>query len=102
MSSIQIDIPYDHLHAFCERHPIRRLALFGSVLRADFGPHSDIDMLVEFEADARITLLDMVSMELELTEIMGRKVDFRTPQELSRYFRQRVVDTAEVVYERTR
>ncbi|MCD4686880.1 MAG: nucleotidyltransferase family protein [Anaerolineae bacterium] len=101
MPTIQITIPHDQLRAFCERHPIRKLSLFGSVLRVDFGPDSDIDMLVEFQPDARITLLDMVSMELELTAIMGRKVDFRTPQELSRYFRQQVLDTAEVVYERT-
>lgn len=93
-------IPHDKLAEFCQRYPIHRLALFGSALREDFGPDSDLDILVEFEPGARISLFDMVTMEMELTDLMGRKVDFRTAPELSRYFRQKVLDSAEVLYER--
>jgi predicted nucleotidyltransferase len=100
MVNKQVAIPVTDLVEFCQRHPIRKLSLFGSALRDDFGPNSDVDFLVEFEPDARISFFDMVTMEMELTNIMGRKVDFRTPQELSRYFRQKVLDTAEVLYER--
>ena len=95
-----VTIPTAQVAAFCQRHSIHKLALFGSVLRDDFGPDSDIDILVEFEPDARVDFFDMASMEMELTDMLGRKVDLRTPQELSRYFRQKVLDTAQVVYER--
>ncbi len=88
----------DKLADFCRRNHIRRLSLFGSALRDDFGPESDVDLLVEFEPDAVVTLLDMVRLELELTELVGRKVDLRTPQELSRYFRDEVLATAVVQY----
>lgn len=101
MNTHQLTIPDANLTAFCQRHPIKKMSLFGSILRDDFGPESDIDILVEFESDARITFFDMVTLETELTEIMGRQVDLRTPQELSRYFRQQVLDRAEVLYERT-
>ncbi len=100
MVNKQLMIPSSQLSDFCQRYPIKRLLLFGSALRDEFGPESDIDILVEFEPGARISLFDMVTMEMELTEMFGRKVDFRTPQELSRYFRQKVLDTAEVLYER--
>ena len=83
---------------FCRRSSIVRLSLFGSVLREDFGPHSDVDVLVEFEPDVVVTLLDMARMEDELTEMLGHSVDLRTPQELSRYFRDRVLATAVVHY----
>ena len=75
-----------------------RLSLFGSVLREDFRPDSDVDMLVEFEPGAVVTLLDMARMEIELAEMIGRAVDMRTPAELSRYFRDDVVASAEVQY----
>ncbi len=100
MANKQVTIPVTELVEFCQRHPIRKLSVFGSALRDDFSPNSDVDILVEFEPDARISFFDMVTMEMELTDMMGRKVDFRTPQELSRYFRQKVLDTAEVLYER--
>ncbi len=100
MENKQVSIPGVELVEFCRRHPIRKLSVFGSALRDDFGPDSDIDMLVEFEPDARISFFDIVTMEMELTDMMGRQVDLRTPQELSRYFRQKVLDTAQVVYER--
>jgi predicted nucleotidyltransferase len=72
--------------------------VFGSALRDDFGPDSDVDILVEFADDAVVTLLDMARMEIELSEMIGRQVDMRTPQELSRYFRDEVLATAVVQY----
>lgn len=83
---------------FCRRNHVRRLSLFGSVLREDFGPNSDVDVLAEFDPGAVVTLLDMVRMEDELAEIIGHKVDLRTPQELSRYFRDKVLASAVVQY----
>jgi predicted nucleotidyltransferase len=88
------------IEAFCRRHHIRKLALFGSVLRDDFRPDSDVDVLVEFEPGQTVGLFRLVGMEEELTEIVGRKVDLRTPGDLSRYFRQQVLDSAEVLYVR--
>jgi len=84
---------------FCRRHHIRKLALFGSVLRDDFRPDSDVDVLVEFESGRVPGLIRLAGMEIELSEIMGRKADMRTPAELSRYFRQRVIESAEVRYD---
>ena len=84
---------------FCRRCRIQRLALFGSVLRDDFGPGSDVDVLVEFEPGAVVGLIRLAGMERELSEILGRKVDMRTPSDLSRYFRDDVVRSAEVLYE---
>ena len=97
---ITIAMNRDLVADFCRRHNMRRLALFGSALRDDFGPDSDVDVLVEFEQGAVVGLMDMGAMELELSELLGRKVDLRTPAELSRYFRRRVLDTAETVYAR--
>jgi len=78
---------------------IRTLALFGSTARGEAGPDSDVDLLVEFLPDARPTLLDMAQMEIELSQALGgRKVDLRTAQDLSRYFRDEVVRMAEVQY----
>ena len=93
-----IDISRERLAVFCRKHHIRRLALFGSVLRDDFRPDSDIDMLVKFEPAARVGFFGLAGMELELTDIIGRKVDLRTPKELSRYFRDEVMASAEVQY----
>ncbi len=84
---------------FCRRNHIRRLALFGSVLRADFSGESDVDVLVEFEPGHPVGLIRLAAMELELSEIVGRKVDLRTPADLSRYFRQDVLESAQVQYE---
>jgi len=83
---------------FCRANHIVRLSLFGSVLRDDFGPDSDVDVLVEFASGAVVTLLDMARMEEELARAIGRRVDLRTPQELSRYFRDKVLATAVVQY----
>lgn len=84
--------------AFCRQHHIRRLALFGSVLRPDFGPESDVDVLVEFEPGHVPGLLGMARLERELSAILRRQVDLRTPEDLSRYFRQKVLQEAEVQY----
>ena len=84
--------------AFCRKHRIRRLSLFGSILREDFGPDSDIDVLVEFEPDARVGLSFFV-MQDEFSEVLGRPVDLHTPGFLGKYFRQEVVSYAETLYD---
>jgi predicted nucleotidyltransferase len=95
----QIVFPKDQIAEFCRRHHIRRLAVFGSALRSDFNETSDIDILVEFEPDHIPSLLGMARMERELSALFGgRKVDVRTPEDLSRYFRQDVLNEAEVQY----
>jgi predicted nucleotidyltransferase len=84
---------------FCRRHHISKLSLFGSVLRDDFRPTSDVDVLVEFEPEHVPGLFSLARMESELSALLGnRKVDLRTPQDLSRYFRDEVVAMAEVQY----
>ena len=93
-----IEIPKDRIAEFCRINHIRRLALFGSVLRDDFGPDSDVDVLVEFEPGARVGLR-FFGMEIELSEILGRKVDLNTPGFLSDYFRDEVLAEAEVQYD---
>ncbi len=98
MPSHEIDIPADRLAELCRRHHIRKLALFGSILRDDFRPDSDVDMLVEFEPGTRIGLLGMAGLEIELTQVVGRRVDLSTPQDLSRYFRAEVLAHSLVQY----
>ena len=95
---MRIEIDRDSLAQFCRRSRIRCLALFGSVLRDDFGPGSDVDVLVEFEPETKIGLLGLAALEIELSALIGRKVDLRTPAELSRYFRDEVIASAEVQY----
>jgi uncharacterized protein len=90
--------PKEQIEAFCKKHFIGRLSLFGSILRDDFKPESDVDVLVEFQHGHKIGLLKMARMEAELSEILKRKVDLRTPGDLSCYFRQEVVQNAEVQY----
>ncbi len=88
------------LQELCRRNGIRRLALFGSVLRDDFGPESDVDILVEFEVGSTPGLIRLARMELELETLFGgRNVDLRTYGGLSRYFRDEVRKTAELVYD---
>ena len=97
MANITVD--RSRLAEFCRRHHIRRLALFGSALREDFSEESDIDVLVEFEPGHTPGLLGMARLERELSHILGgRKVDLRTPEDLSRYFRDEVLREAEVQY----
>lgn len=88
------------LAALCRRHRIRRLALFGSTLKGTARPDSDVDLLVEFEPHAKPSLFTMARIEMELSDLLGgKKVDLRTAQDLSRYFRDEVVRTAQVQYE---
>jgi uncharacterized protein len=101
MLNIRITLPLEAIREYCQHEPITRLAVFGSVLRDDFGDNSDVDLLVEYQKGAIVTLLDMARQEIELTAMIGRKVDLRTPKEISRYFRQEVLDTAQVIYDRT-
>jgi len=97
--SPKIAIDRQGLADFCRRHHIRRLALFGSVLRDDFGPQSDVDILVEFDP-GHVPGFALVNLEDELSELVGRKVDLRTPGSLSKYFRDRVVREAQDQYVR--
>lgn len=95
----RLPIPHAELAAFCRRNRIRRLSLFGSVLREDFGPTSDVDVLVEFEPGARVGLIRLAALELELGALLGRHVDLNTAGFLSRHFRDRVIAEALVEYE---
>ncbi len=97
MERNRIAIDRERLADFRRRNHIRRLALFGSILRDDFRPDSDIDVLVEFEA-GHVPGLRFFALERQLSEILGRKVDLNTPGFLSPYFRNRVVAEAEVQY----
>ena len=85
------------LAAFCRRHGIRRLAVFGSALRDDFGPHSDVDVLVEFDA-GRTPGFAFFAMQDELSGMFDRVVDLHTPASLSRYFRDEVLSGAQDQY----
>jgi predicted nucleotidyltransferase len=93
-----INVATDKIATFCRRHNIRRLSLFGSILRDDFDSDSDIDVLVEFEP-GRTPGLAFFGMQDELTAILGRNVDLHTPASLSKYFRDDVLAEAEVQYE---
>ena len=95
----RVKIDRKKIAEFCRRNHVRRLALFGSVLREDFGPESDVDVLVKFEEGHVPGLIRLARMERELSEAFeGRKVDIRTAEDLSRYFRKDVVAAAEVQY----
>lgn len=95
-----LDVPHGTLAEFCRRKHIRKLSLFGSVLRNDFAPGSDVDVLVEYEP-GHVPGFDFVSHEEELSGILGRKVDLNTPNCLSRYFRQEALAEAEALYVET-
>ncbi len=98
--TLPIEIPKEEIEQFCQRHYIRKLSLFGSVLRDDFTPESDVDFLVEFEPGKTPGFFKIVSMEMELSKLLeGRKIDLRTPNELSIYFRDRVMAEAVVQYD---
>ena len=92
-------VPKSKVADFCRRNGVRRLALFGSVLRPDFTPQSDIDVLVEFQPGKTVGFFELYDMEQELSRVFGgRKVDLNTPQCLSKYFREEVLAEAEVEY----
>lgn len=93
-----LEIPKERIAAFCRRHRIRRLALFGSILRDDFRPESDVDVLVEFEPGTKVGLR-FFAIERELSELLSRKVDLNTPGFLGKYYREEVLKEAEVQYD---
>lgn len=95
----RITVSRTEIDEFCRRNHIRRLSFFGSVLRDDFRPESDIDLLVDFEPGRVPGYFTLSAMERELSELLGRKVDLRTPGEISDYYRDRVVGSSEVWYE---
>ena len=94
---VRIEIPHDRIVHFCRRHHIRRLALFGSVLRDDFTPDSDVDVLVEFD-EGKTPGFAYFTMQEELSDILRRRADLKTPNELSKYFRDEVLAEAEELY----
>lgn len=98
MKTSHLHISQSTLVEFCKKHHIRKLSLFGSILREDFGPESDVDVLVEFDPEHIPGLFGLSGMEIELSELLGRKADLRTPEDLSRYFREEVMASAELRY----
>jgi predicted nucleotidyltransferase len=98
MPVAHISPPREEIAEFCRRNRIRRLALFGSVLRDDFGPESDVDVLVEFEPGHRLGFA-FFALQEELSQLLGRKVDLNTREDLSRYFRDDVARAAQPIYE---
>ena len=97
---VRIPLDQSKIAEFCRERHIRRLSLFGSVLGDDFGPDSDVDVLVEFDPE-HVPGLEFFGMEIELSEMLGRKVDLNTPEFLSPRFRSRVLAEAEVQYDQT-
>lgn len=100
MNPDRVNITKKQIVDFCEKNHILRLAFFGSVLRNDYRPDSDVDILVYLDRSVPTGLMEMVRMERQLSEMIGRKVDLRTPNELSVYFRDDVIAEAEIIYER--
>ena len=98
----RLPIDRQKIASFCEKHRIRRLAFFGSALRDDFRPESDVDVLVEFSTGTTVGFFKLYDLEQELSQILGgRKVDINTPKSLSKYFRDKVLAEAEVQYVQT-
>lgn len=95
---LPIQVDRERIAVFCRQHHLTKLALFGSVLTDRFGPESDVDVLFEYDPEYVPSLFDVVGMEAELSEILGRRADMRTPGDLSRFFRDEVVRTAQVQY----
>jgi len=97
--SLKEKMPTDRLIEFCRRNHIRKLSLFGSAISDRMGPDSDIDLLVEFEEGHTPGLFSIIKMEMELAESLGRKIDLRTPDDLSQYFRDEVMRNAKLQYQ---
>ncbi len=94
-----LNIPSEKIAEFCKKNHIRKLSLFGSALREDFRFDSDVDVLVEFEPDTIVGMIRLGGLEIELGEILGRKVDLNTPGFLSKYYRDKVLAEAVVHYD---
>jgi uncharacterized protein len=97
-SRARIEVPQERITEFCRRHHIRWLALFGSVLRDDFRPDSDIDVLIEFEPEQRYTYFTLAQIEADLSGLLGRKVDLHMPKTLHPFLRDKVLGQAEALY----
>lgn len=93
-----VGLPEDKIREYCATQPIRRLSVFGSAVRNELTPESDVDLLVEYIPDAPVGLFAMSGHRLDLIEIVGRDVDLATPNSLSPYIRQAVLDSAELLY----
>ena len=98
LARIRIEIPQEQIAAFCHRNQVRRLALFGSVLREDFGPESDVDVLIAFEPQARIGFMALGRMQEELTAIFRRPVDLVPQDGLKPLIRESILSSAEELY----
>lgn len=98
MTVLRTAIPLNGLETFCQKYQVRELALFGSALRVDFGPHSDIDILVEFEPQARIGFIRLSQMQRELSALLNRPVDLVPKAGLKPRIRQAVLGSAEIIY----
>jgi predicted nucleotidyltransferase len=96
--SVRIHVDQESIARLCRRYRVRRLSFVGSDLRDDFGPDSDVDVLVEFDPDAGAGLFEFVDLQGELSELVGRHVDLHTPASLSHFFRDQVVNSAEVAF----
>jgi predicted nucleotidyltransferase len=99
MKKERVSLSKEQITEFCQKNHIKRFAFFGSAIRDDFRQDSDIDILIELDRRFKTGLIKMSKMEIELSEIIGRKVDLRTPDDLSDYFRDKVLSEAEVMYE---
>jgi len=97
--SLEQKMPKGKLAEFCRKNHIKKLSVFGSAIRGQLGPDSDVDLLVEFEEGRTPGLFSIIRMEMELTEMLGRKVDLRTPEDLSQYFRDEVIRNAKLQYQ---
>jgi len=98
MAELQVTIPRDKIADFCRRNQVRRLDIFGSVLREDFEPDSDVDVLVEFEPEAQVGFMALSRMQRELATILGRPVDLVLREGLKPRIREAVLSSAEVIY----
>ena len=98
MTRARIEVPHDRLAELCRRRRIRWLALFGSVLRDDFRPESDVDVLIEFETGRRYTYFTLAQIEDELSGFLGRKVDLHVRKTLHPFLRDKVLEQAEALY----
>jgi predicted nucleotidyltransferase len=97
-SRVRLPVPYDRIAEFCRRHRIRRLAFFGSVLREDFAPDSDVDVLIDLDAHQAVTLFTLARLQNDLGDLLKRPVDLHMPETLNQYLRDKVLRDAEDVY----
>ena len=95
---VRVDLPEEKIREYCATQPIRRLSVFGSAVRNELTPQSDIDLLVEYLPDARVSYFDMGRHFVDLMEIIDRQIDLCTPQSISKYFRKEVLESAKPIY----